>query len=150
MMTGFLQLMKYTPKWLFLITLLICTCSCKSNNGRISLVSESKAAEDVRDLSAKDRQSYKDILSDIEQFGDARVIVELKTGENGNITPAAISSVQDQLLQQLSSYHFKLLRRYSVLPMLALGVDKASLEFLIGSPLVKSINADEQRHKQQQ
>ena len=125
-----------------LLIVLACVISC----GHIKPINEGKAAENTTAVNVNDRQAYQEIFRAIDRYGQARVIIELKIDHAGELTPSIINTAQDKLLQQLTGYHSKLVRRYSSLPMLTLEVDKESLEFLIRSPLVKSIHFDSRRH----
>ena len=84
--------------------------------------------------------SDKALLAEAERHGTIRVIVTLANIEAGD--EQAISERQDQLLQNLITAQAKEVKRYRYLPQLVIDVNVDALRYLLTSPQVQSVVAD--------
>ena len=71
---------------------------------------------------------------------EVRVIVQLRVPAGA--APAEITTAQDALLAELAAVRYRILRRYTTIPFIALTVSEAALRVLSASPHVVSVRED--------
>ncbi len=96
----------------------------------VLLVSCSNATRQI------DRPVPAELLRRVETEGRVRVIVELK------VDPQGVRGAQDEVLRGLEGTDYRVTRRYTEVPFLALEVSPEALRLLAASPVVLRIQED--------
>jgi hypothetical protein len=122
--------------------LLVCITSCNTHAVHPAPVDENMDAASTPQINDIDRSRYADLFIQADQAGTVRVIVELSMQSNGDSSTNSVTEAQDRLIRELSNFQYKLVRRYTSLPILTIEIGRDALEYLIHSPHVKSIHPD--------
>lgn len=114
--------------------------------------------EDTITIKKNNSTSYRNLLSKAQSQGSVRVIVKLKmpfTPEGELSSPsqvvsqrAQIKSAQTELLNSLSNYNIRGVKRFETIPYISMGVDAQTLCVSVSHPLVESIHENTLMHIQ--
>ncbi len=142
--------MKKIRFFIFFLLLFGFIASCGSEIG--------SSDEDTITIKKNNSTSYRDLLSKAQSQGSVRVIVKLKmpfTPEGELSSPsqvasqrAQIKSAQTELLNSLSNYNIKGVKRFETIPYISMEVDAQTLCVSVSHPLVESIHENTLMHIQ--
>jgi subtilisin len=97
-------------------------------------------------------KAFDSLIEEVQQTGRVKVIVGVNTAftPEGSLSEfgkqrqrEGIEDAQDDVLQKLSSFYTRNIKRFETIPFFAVEVDQAGLEMLRKDPMVTSIEPDE-------